>query len=114
MKHTEDDIQAACFTWFRLQYHNLYWNLFAIPNGGKRNIAEAARLKRQGVTSGVWDIFLSIPKYDKGGLYIEMKAGKNKLAENQEAFQKANEQYYHFEVCYSLDQFISAIKKYLS
>lgn len=34
--------------------------LFAIPNGGSRNIREGANLKRQGVTRGVADVILLI------------------------------------------------------
>lgn len=57
--------------------------LFAIPNGGKRNAAEAAHLKRQGVKSGVPDLCLAVPRGQYHGLYIELKVGKNKPTDNQ-------------------------------
>ena len=47
--------------------------LIAIPNGGRRNKREAARLKAQGVTAGVPDLFLHIPLNGLGGLWLEMK-----------------------------------------
>ena len=49
--HFEDDEQAAVFDW-AAHMPALKW-MHSIPNGGKRNIREAARLKRQGVKSGV-------------------------------------------------------------
>ena len=36
--------------------------LYAVPNGGRRDKAEAAHLKRQGVRAGVPDLCLAVPK----------------------------------------------------
>jgi hypothetical protein len=47
--------------------------LFAIPNGGQRNIIVASKLKAEGVRAGVPDLFLAFPKKDAAGLFIEMK-----------------------------------------
>ncbi|OOG61430.1 hypothetical protein B0E46_15745 [Rhodanobacter sp. B04] len=47
---------------------------FAIPNGGGRSKREAGRLKAEGVTAGVSDIFCSIARAGRHGLYIEMKS----------------------------------------
>jgi hypothetical protein len=52
--------------------------LLAIPNGGKRNALEAARMKREGVKAGVSDLLLPIPRQDKAGLWLELKAPGNK------------------------------------
>ena len=49
-------------------------SFFAIPNGGKRNKREAARLRSMGVRPGVSDYFLSVPRGIYHGLYIELKA----------------------------------------
>jgi len=46
---------------------------FAIPNGGKRDPREAARMKREGVLAGVPDVFVALKKEPYGGLFIEMK-----------------------------------------
>lgn len=46
----------------------------AIPNGGGRSKREAGRLKAEGVTPGVSDIFLALPAGIFHGLYIEMKS----------------------------------------
>jgi hypothetical protein len=45
--------------------------IFAIPNGGKRNISTAKKLKAEGVVPGVPDLF--IPAW---GIWIEMKRQK--------------------------------------
>lgn len=61
MNHPEHELQKSCVKWFRLQYPEYTNLLFAIPNGGKRNAREAARLKAEGVTPGVPDLFLQLP-----------------------------------------------------
>lgn len=48
--------------------------LYAVPNGGRRDKAEAAHLKRQGVRAGVPDLCLAVPKGKYHGLYIELSA----------------------------------------
>ena len=77
MKHREDMEQFALMQWARITRHNggviADW-LIAIPNGGKRNAGEAARMKKQGVKAGVSDLFLALPAKRFHGLWIEMKA----------------------------------------
>lgn len=46
---------------------------FAIPNGGSRHPAEAARMKAEGVTAGVCDLFFVASNASYNGLFIEMK-----------------------------------------
>lgn len=60
--------------------------LFAIPNGGSRHKAEAARLKATGVKAGVHDLMLPIARNGYHGLWVEMKHGKNTLSDDQEAW----------------------------
>lgn len=50
--------------------------VFAIPNGGFRNKAEAAKMKHQGVSAGVPDLFIASrppEDYSCRGVFIEMK-----------------------------------------
>jgi hypothetical protein len=61
--------QAEFVSWFRQTYQGV--RIFAIPNGGARGIATAGRLKVEGVTSGVPDLF--IPAWR---VWIEMKREK--------------------------------------
>lgn len=53
----------------KLKYPNIIAN-FAIPNGGSRNVIEAANLKREGVTAGVPDYLVIFVHFV---LFIEMK-----------------------------------------
>jgi len=63
--------QAEFVSWFRKNFHPQH-RIFAIPNGGKRSSSEAMRLKVEGVSAGVPDIF--IPSLF---LFIEMKKEKD-------------------------------------
>lgn len=66
---TEHEEQRDFVMWFRQTYPDI--RIFAIPNGGKRNASEAVRLKCEGVTAGVPDLF--IPDWN---LWVEMKTEK--------------------------------------
>src|SRR5271154_6219508 len=60
---------------------------FAIPNGGRRNLQEAKKLKISGVRPGVSDLFIMVPNKYHAGLFIEMKKQKNgEISEDQEQF----------------------------
>lgn len=48
--------QVAFINWFRATFPDVL--IFAIPNGGKRAMSEAKRLKAEGVVAGVPDIFI--------------------------------------------------------
>ena len=112
-KQSEHDLQKACINWFRYQYHDVL--IFSIPNGGKRNIVVAAKLKAEGSLSGVPDLCIPAPRNGHHGLYIEMKAGKNKATDNQlEVILKLRKEGYRCEVCYSYDDFKKIIEDYLN
>jgi len=71
--------QAALFCQFALhfdQYPELK-TAFAIPNGGKRDLREAANMKAQGVKAGVYDVFIPVPRGPWHGLFVEMKRAKS-------------------------------------
>ena len=97
---------SACYPALKLLYH--------VPNGGKRNAAEAARLKRQGVKAGVPDLVLPVPKEGYHGLYIEMKWGKNKTTDEQDWWlEKLAEMGYKTAVCYGAEAAMDLIADYL-
>lgn len=105
MKHEEDDQQKALFDWAnvaKVAGVKIGEYLFAIPNGGKRNPKEAARMKGMGVKAGVSDVFLPIPMDGYHGLWIEMKANtKCKTSDLQKQWiEKMREKGYAAEVCY--------------
>ena len=47
--------------------------LFAIPNGGDRHPAVAAKLRAEGVVAGTPDLMLPVPIAPYAGLWIELK-----------------------------------------
>lgn len=101
-RHLEEPIQVACVKWFRLQYPKLI--IFAVPNGGSRNLYEAKNMKDAGVLKGVAD--LVIVGNNGRVLFVEMKAGKNRQEDSQVLFQKKVENLGHkYIVCRSLEQF---------
>lgn len=63
---SEDREQMLFVQWFRRTYPGV--RIFAIPNGGHRNIAVAAKMKATGTSAGVPDLF--IPAWL---VWIEMK-----------------------------------------
>ena len=66
---SEDHEQMMLVQWFRRTYAGV--RIFAIPNGGHRHPAVAAKLKATGTSPGVPDLF--IPAWR---LWVEMKRVK--------------------------------------
>ena len=98
----ESGHQEALFEWAQYQLWHMpeLEYMFHVPNGGKREKATAVALKRQGVKAGVPDIVLPVPRDGYHGLYIELKAGKNKPTQNQKRWLKfLQEQGYYTAVC---------------
>lgn len=91
----------------------LKW-IHAIPNGGHRSKATAGKLKAEGVTPGVSDIFVPIPSARFHGMYIEMKAGNNKLTPAQSEFGEfVQSRGYSFYTAYSAAEAWAALSLYL-
>lgn len=112
---SEHDEQVATVEWFRKQYPTLKYCLFAIPNGGLRHIRVAMTLKKEGVLSGVSDLFLMVSRGTLHGLFIEMKTAKGKVSDSQQKFLDiARQQGYEAIVCYGFEDAKNKIKKYLS
>lgn len=115
MIHAESKLQQACVKWFDLQYPQMKQALFAIPNGGHRNVITAKILKSEGVRAGVCDMFLTVPRNEFHGLYIEMKAGKGKPSDYQRAFIELVRGFgYKAEIINSFDKFKEQIEDYLN
>ena len=112
--HREHDIQSACVRYFRLQYPQYKLNLFAVPNGGKRDKVSGALLKEEGVIPGVSDIILLLPRGGYHGLLIEMKTKKGKQADSQKQWQMHMERFgYKYVVCHSVDDFKREVDNYI-
>ena len=113
MKITEHEIQVNCVNYFRLRYPKGL--IYAIPNGGQRNVIVASKLKAEGVLSGVPDLHIPIAKKGSNGLYIELKNGKaGKVSDNQQTImEKLQSEGYQCEVCRSFDEFRTIIDNYM-
>lgn len=126
MKHIEDDHQKMLIQWAKItriesrEGVKIGDFMFAIPNGGKRGVREAARMKAQGVKAGVSDLFFSFPSGGKHGLYIELKRpiekgkAKPRLTEAQtDWIEKARSVGYAAEVCFGFEEAKKAIEQYI-
>lgn len=112
--YTEHDLQCDCVQLFRERNPHLALLLFAIPNGGQRHLSVAAKLKAEGVLSGVPDLFLALPSGEYHGLWLELKVGKNKLTDNQKKmFALLTEQGYKCVEVRSVEEFIEVTEEYL-
>ncbi len=75
---TEHEEQREFVKWFRQSFIGV--RIFAIPNGGARNIATATRLKVEGVSRGVPDLYIPAWK-----LWVEMKRIKGGRLDPEQA-----------------------------
>nr|DAZ68168.1 MAG TPA: Nuclease [Caudoviricetes sp.] len=116
-KTTEAQEQKSLIEWAKWQekkYPELKM-LMHVPNEGKRSKRYGAELKRMGLKAGFPDLGLFVPRNNKSGLFLEMKVGRNKCTENQKKWiRNLLEQGYEVKVCYSCEEAIQVIKKYLN
>ena len=111
----EHDEQAALFR--RIDAHPVWAELpiYAVPNGGYRTKATAAKLKAEGVRAGVPDISIDVARGDWHGMRIEMKVKPNKPTDAQVAFMKRlMRQGILTVVCYSADEAWAELSSYLA
>lgn len=111
----EERIQCEFFHSVKLFFPKLPSKLlFAVPNGGSRNVIEAANLKKQGVTSGVADVVLLIPKKGYASLCLEFKTQKGIQSDEQKEFQRQAESCKNkYVIVRSAKQAIEEVRKYL-
>lgn len=113
----EHQEQCALFEWAATMEGRLpeLRLLFAVPNGGARHPAVAAKMKAEGCRAGVWDVFLPCPQSGGyAGLWLEMKAGANYLTDAQLEWQRAMiDQGYACYICYDWQIAARQIVRYL-
>ena len=117
MNHNESDEQQALFQWAKLAQtkHPELKLLHAIGNGNARtNAIQGARMKREGVLSGVSDIFLPVSRNGYHGLYIELKVKGGRTSPSQKWWiLKTTEQGYLAKVAFGWIEASEVIKRYL-
>lgn len=105
--------RLAFMQWIDLN-PNLKKRLIAIEGGGSRHLLEAINLKRIGVIAGVPDYFMMLSNNKYHGLFIEFKAGKNKLTIHQKIFfENAEKLGYKCIVVWSWEVATQAIKDFM-
>lgn len=113
---SEHSQQVALFAWAALNVGNYpaLAYMFAIPNGGLRDVRTAASLKAEGVKAGVPDIFLPCPIQTRSGCFIEMKIKNNRPTVEQNEYRIFLQSYgYYWACCYSWEDARDTLIGYL-
>lgn len=112
----EHQLQISCVKWFNLKYPYLRGRLFAVPNGGRRDMITGLKLKEEGVVAGVSDLILLKSNQHYGALLIEMKRKDGRQSDNQKWWQSVvcAEGEYKYVICRSLDDFMREVNDYLN
>ena len=119
--HPEHDEQVKLVRWVRANEdrHAALRTFHAVPNGGYRSKRTAALMKAEGQLAGVPDTFLPWPRVGpdgrvEHGLYIEMKANGGRLSSSQqEIIGLLAAAGYRVVVCYSAEEAVAEIARYL-
>lgn len=82
MRSEEHNIQVGIVRYLRLRG----FEVFAIPNGGRRDAVTGARLKAEGATAGVAD--LEILLNNGKSVFVEVKTEKGRQSDEQKEFQR--------------------------
>lgn len=103
---TESREQILFVTWFERQYPTV--RIFAIPNGGNRDMITGSIMRREGVRRGVPDLF--VPEL---ALFIEFKRQKgSSISPEQRDWEKYLKSvgYLHF-FAYGFDDAVTKLKE---
>lgn len=114
---TEHQEQAAVIEWCDLvsKYRPELALIFAIPNGSNKSPSAAEKFKREGLKSGVPDLFLPVATEYANGLFIEMKRKKGGTVSSAQKDwkEKLEKQGYKVVICKGADKAIEVLKQYL-
>ncbi len=118
---TEHQIQCGIVEWARLtKFDNQYKVgdfLIKQANEGKRSWITGKKMKKEGLTAGVSDLFLAYGYQFTGGycgLWIEVKTSKGKISKSQQSWIDLMKfSGYCAGVVRSVDDGIQVIKDYL-
>lgn len=112
-QYPEHELQKECYRWFCYQHPKIKSLLIHVPNEGKRH--NGNRLRQIGMTAGVADMLLLLPKSEYGSLAIEFKSkyGKQSPAQREwmEDYLYAGN---YYEICRSFEDFVKIINRYMS
>ena len=115
LKYEEFGIQKSILRWFRLQYPELDGLLVGYTGGINLGMAARVRAKQMGLRAGMPDLQLYVPVNSSPGMMLELKTKTGKLSQIQKEYHgKLRSQCYTIVVCYSFEEAINEIGKYLS
>lgn len=113
---SEHEEQVIFVTYCRNHKNSVVHDIFAIPNGGKRSLITAIKLKNEGVTAGVPDLFLPYPSNGYHGLFIELKKSKGGTVSSEQkiAIERLNKHGYKAVVCKGAQEAIAVVEAYIN
>jgi len=108
----EDKLQEIIYKWYNNNYclktSEKRGLIFAIPNGGTRQIREAVKLKATGVIPGVSDLIVITPNGKL--LFVELKNEKGIQSNFQKEFElRVNKLGYEYHLIRNFEDFKSLI-----
>lgn len=110
---SEHDIQSNFFEWLSYQRFEGVELMHAIPNGGARHKAVAAKMKREGVMRGVPDVQWPVSRGGFIGLAIEFKSGDgNPTKEQRERIDALQKEGWLVAICWSWEAAARMVKGY--
>lgn len=109
---TEREEQIPFVKYLRLKKIPFYHT----PNGEKRPLGAGYNLKCMGVSPGVPDICIPVPKGKYHGLYIELKRIKGSCLRDEQKFWLGllNEQGYYAVMCKGWEAAVKVVEFYMS
>lgn len=115
---SEAQEQAAVIEWWRFackKYGVPEVALLHVANEGTGSVVRGRLQKRQGVRAGVADLFLSVPRGGRAGLWIEMKRKNGQVRPEQREFlNQMQELGYDCAVCRGAEAACEKIHAYMT
>ena len=116
---SESQIQCRIMDWWRVMHRQFGVAeerlLMAFPLAGARTPRNGARMKREGLRAGTPDMFLSVSRGSRHGLWIELKKETGVASPEQKAALIAlRAQGYEAYLCIGYGQAIAALTDYLT
>jgi VRR-NUC domain len=115
-RELERSYQVALIKWGRAieDAYPVLKLLYAVPNGGDRNLYVARKLKAEGVRAGVADLCLPAARRGDHGLYLEMKSEKGAATKEQVEFLRSvSEEGYCAIIARGMEEAREALEWYL-
>jgi len=110
--HPEDNLQKAVVMFLQIQENLGRLTYFAVPNN-PRSARDGARQVQMGMRAGTPD--LCILAKDHAPLFIELKAEKGRLSDNQHiAWVRLENNGCHVILCRSLDEVMLCVNRWIA